>query len=123
MLAATTHLGSENSETTMMQYIFKRRQDGVHIVNLKKTWEKLMLAARAIATIENPEDVFVVSSRPYGQRAVLKFARYIGTSSMAGRYTPGKLTSFFLSTCEIFCRVFSEQYFPIVDFILNFIYT
>merc|ERR1712117_831716 len=73
--------------------IFKRRQDGVHIVNLKKTWEKLMLAARAIATIENPEDVFVVSSRPYGQRAVLKFARYIGTSSMAGRYTPGSLTN------------------------------
>jgi len=93
MLAATTHLGSENSETTMMQYIFKRRQDGVHIINLKKTWEKLMLAARAIATIENPEDVFVVSSRPYGQRAVLKFARYIGASSMAGRYTPGSLTN------------------------------
>jgi small subunit ribosomal protein SAe len=93
MLAATTHLGSENSETTMMQYIFKRRTDGVHIINLKKTWEKLMLAARAIATIENPEDVFVVSSRPYGQRAVLKFSRYVGTSSMAGRYTPGSLTN------------------------------
>merc|ERR550519_1879671 len=77
----------------MMQYIFKRRTDGVHIINLKKTWEKLMLAARAIATIENPEDVFVVSSRPYGQRAVLKFARYIGTSSMAGRFTPGSLTN------------------------------
>merc|ERR1711934_44037 len=76
--------------------------DGVHFQEtyrwcsyhqLEKTWEKLMLAARAIATIENPEDVFVVSSRPYGQRAVLKFARYIGTSSMAGRYTPGSLTN------------------------------
>merc|ERR1719162_2664025 len=76
-----------------MEYIFKRRTDGVNIINLKKTWEKLMLAARAIATVENPEDVFVVSSRPYGQRAVLKFARYIGTSSMAGRYTPGSLTN------------------------------
>jgi len=93
MLAATTHLGSENSEIQMMEYIFKRRTDGVNIINLKKTWEKLMLAARAIATVENPEDVFVVSSRPYGQRAVLKFARYIGTSSMAGRYTPGSLTN------------------------------
>lgn len=93
MLAATTHLGSENSEIQIMEYIFKRRTDGVNIINLKKTWEKLMLAARAIATVENPEDVFVVSSRPYGQRAVLKFARYIGTSSMAGRYTPGSLTN------------------------------
>ena len=107
MLAATTHLGSENSEIQMMEYIFKRRTDGVHIINLKKTWEKLMLAARAIATIENPEDVFVVSSRPYGQRAVLKFARYIGTSSMAGRYTPGK---FFFGlihkVVKIFCGIF-----------------
>merc|ERR1712154_530731 len=93
MLAATTHLGSENSETTMMQYIFKRRVDGVHIINLKKTWEKLMLAARAIAEVENPADVFVVSSRPYGQRAVLKFARYIGATAIAGRFTPGAFTN------------------------------
>ena len=28
MLAATTHIGSENSETTMEQYIFKRRFNG-----------------------------------------------------------------------------------------------
>jgi len=93
MLAATTHLGSENSEVQMEQYIFKRRQDGVHIINLKKTWEKLMLAARAIAAIENPADVFVFSSRPYGQRAVLKFARYIGSTAMAGRFTPGAFTN------------------------------
>ena len=93
MLAATTHLGSDNSEVQMEQYIFKRRQDGVHIINLKKTWEKLMLAARAIAAIENPADVFVVSARPYGQRAVLKFARYIGAVPIAGRFTPGKCYS------------------------------
>merc|ERR1712122_127191 len=93
MLAATTHLGSDNSEVQMEQYIFKRRQDGVHIINLKKTWEKLMLAARAIAAIENPADVFVVSARPYGQRAVLKFARYIGAVPIAGRFTPGAFTN------------------------------
>lgn len=93
MLAATTHLGSENSEVQMENYIYKKRQDGVNIINLKKTWEKLMLAARAIAAIENPADVFVVSSRPYGQRAVLKFARYIGSTAIAGRYTPGAFTN------------------------------
>ena len=93
MLAATTHIGSENSETTMEQYIFKRRTDGVHIINIKQTWEKLLLAARAIAAIETPADVFVVSSRPYGQRAVLKFARYIGATPIAGRFTPGAFTN------------------------------
>merc|ERR1719376_1445659 len=46
-----------------------------------KTWEKMLLAARAIAAIENPQDVFVVSSRPTAQRAVLKFARYIGSNA------------------------------------------
>jgi len=28
MLAATTHLGSENSDFQMQQYIYKRRADG-----------------------------------------------------------------------------------------------
>jgi len=93
MLAATTHIGSDNSETTMEQYIFKKRNDGVNIINLKKTHEKLVLAARAIAAVENPLDVFVCASRTTTQRAVLKFARYIGCSSIAGRFTPGAFTN------------------------------
>ena len=40
---------------------------GVHIINLRKTWEKLLLAARIIVGIENPADVGVISARPYGQ--------------------------------------------------------
>jgi len=93
MLAATTHLGSDNCNTNMEQYIFKKKRDGINIIHLKKTWEKMMLAARAIAAIENPADVFVAASRPYAQRAVLKFARYIGASSIAGRFTPGAFTN------------------------------
>jgi len=93
MLAATTHVGPDNSETTMEQYIFKKRGDGVNIINLRKTWEKMVLAARAIAAVENPADVFVVASRPFAQRACLKFARYIGATPIAGRFTPGAFTN------------------------------
>jgi len=93
MLAATTHIGATNSETTMEQYIFKTKQDGINIINLKKTWEKLVLAARAIAAIDNPADVFVVSCRQTAQRAVLKTARYIGATPIAGRFTPGAFTN------------------------------
>lgn len=57
MLVATTHLGSENVNFQMEQYVYKRRPDGVNIINLGKTWEKLVLAARAIAAIEHPQDV------------------------------------------------------------------
>ena len=37
-------------------YIWKRRADGLYIINLAKTWEKLMLAARIVVAIENPAD-------------------------------------------------------------------
>ena len=63
------------------------------MINLRKTYEKLLLAARAIAAIENPADIFVISSRPMGQRAVLKFARYTGATPIAGRFTPGAFTN------------------------------
>jgi len=93
MLAATTHIGSENADFQMSQYIFKRRTDGVHIINLRRTWEKILLAARAIVAIERPSDVYVISSRSYGQRAVLKYASYTGATAIAGRFTPGAFTN------------------------------
>lgn len=66
---------------------------GTHIIYLKKTWEKLLLAARAVAAIENPADVCVVSARPYAQRALLKFAAHTGATPIFGRFTPGCLTN------------------------------
>merc|ERR1739848_289958 len=63
-------------------------------IHLGKTWEKLMVAARAIVAIENPEDIMVVSQRPYGSRAVLKFSHYVGSTPIAGRWTPGTLTNY-----------------------------
>lgn len=93
MLSAEVHVGTTNSDFKMKEYIWKRRADGVHILNLGKTWEKLMLAARIIVAIENPADVVVISSRNYGQRAVLKFAQYTGSQYLAGRFTPGTFTN------------------------------
>ncbi|XP_074031876.1 small ribosomal subunit protein uS2-like [Leptinotarsa decemlineata] len=39
------------------------------------------------------DEVFVISSRPYGQRAVLKFAAHTGATPIAGRSTPGAFTN------------------------------
>jgi small subunit ribosomal protein SAe len=93
MLATHVHLGTKNLDPSMERYVWKRRSDGVHLINLQKTWEKLVLAARIIATVENPADIVVVSARPYGQRAVLKFAKYTGANAIASRYTPGTFTN------------------------------
>ena len=93
MLAAGCHLGTKNCDFQMERYVWKRRQDGIYIMNLGKTWDKLMLAARILVAIENPADVVVQSSRPYGQRAVLKYAQYTGAKAIAGRHTPGTYTN------------------------------
>merc|ERR1719158_1264599 len=92
-LVCNTHLGAQNVDYQMEQYVYKRKNDGSYIINLRRTWEKLLLAARAIAAIENPADVCVVSVRPQAQRAVLKFARYTGSTPVAGRFTPGTFTN------------------------------
>uniref|UniRef100_A0AAQ4PHE5 40S ribosomal protein SA n=1 Tax=Gasterosteus aculeatus aculeatus TaxID=481459 RepID=A0AAQ4PHE5_GASAC len=92
-LAAGTHLGGTNLDFQMNQYVYKRKSDGVYIINLKRTWEKLLLAARAIVAIENPADVCVISSRNTGQRAVLKFASSTGATTFHGRFTPGTFTN------------------------------
>lgn len=78
----------------MEPYVWKRRADGIHIINIGKTWEKLVFAARVIAAIENPNDVCVISSRTYGHRAVLKYASNTGAQAIAGRFTPGNFTNY-----------------------------
>lgn len=93
MLVCKTHLGTKNIDHRMARYVFKRTSEGIHIINLAKTWEKLMVAARVIVAIENPADVIVVSARPYGSRAALKFAQYTGAQAFSGRWTPGVLTN------------------------------
>jgi len=94
MLVCRTHLGTLNVDHRMMRYVFRRTADGIHLINVGKTWEKLMIAARIIVAIENPEDIMVVSQRPYGSRAVLKFSQHVGSVPCAGRWTPGTLTNY-----------------------------
>lgn len=94
LIAAQCHIGSKNIQVHMNPYLWKTRPDGVNLINIGKTWEKIVLAARIIATIDNPADVCAISARPYGQRAVLKFAAHTGAQAIAGRFTPGSFTNY-----------------------------
>lgn len=93
LLAAGAHLGTKNCIWSMERYVYNRRPDGIYVINLGKTWDKLMLAARVIVAIENPKDIVVCSARPYGQRAVMKMGHYVGPKAFAGRHTPGTFTN------------------------------
>ncbi|KAG0165647.1 structural constituent of ribosome [Apophysomyces sp. BC1034] len=94
LLSAQCHIGAKNVTASMTPYVYKRRDDGINLINLGKTWEKLIFAARVIAAVENPQDIVVVSARPYGHRAALKFAKYIGAEAIVGRFTPGTFTNY-----------------------------
>jgi len=94
LLAAQCHIGSRNLQIHMNPYLWKTRADGVNVLNIGKTWEKIVLAARIIVAVDNPSDVCVISARPYGQRAVLKFAAHTGAQAIAGRFTPGSFTNY-----------------------------
>lgn len=88
--------------------MYKRRNDGIYIIDLGKTWAKLQLAARVIVAIENAGDIVVQSARPYGQRAILKFAHHTGARALSGRHTPGAFSHQFslalhsLHACRIY---------------------
>eukprot|EP00730_Choanoeca_flexa_P019530 TRINITY_DN9545_c1_g1_i2.p2 TRINITY_DN9545_c1_g1~~TRINITY_DN9545_c1_g1_i2.p2 ORF type:complete len:310 (+),score=90.46 TRINITY_DN9545_c1_g1_i2:44-973(+) len=94
LIMAQTHIGSKNCAKQMTKYVFKRRADGVNIIDVHKTWEKIVLAARIIAAIEHPSDICAVSGVEQGQRAILKFCSHIGGAfPIAGRFTPGAFTN------------------------------
>lgn len=95
LIASEAHVGTQNVTKMMESYIYKRNKDGIHYLDLAKTWEKLMVAARIIVAVQdkNPKDVLIVSSRQYAQRAVLKFATYTGANYLGGKWVPGTLTN------------------------------
>jgi len=95
MLAAECHVGTNNCTKMMESYVFRRNKEGIYYINLAKTWEKLMVAARVIAAVQmkNTKDVLIVSSRPYAQRAILKFATYTKANYLGGKWVPGTLTN------------------------------
>jgi len=95
MLAAEVYVGTQNCTKQMEPYMFRRNKNGLFCIDLAKTWEKTMVAARIIAAIQdkNKKDVLIVSSRPYAQRAVLKFATHTGSNYLGGKWVPGTLTN------------------------------
>jgi len=93
LLAASAHIGRRKAHVNMKRYIWKRRQDGLHVINLEKTWAKLILAARILVTVRNPSDIYIMSTRTYGQRGAIKFAHYTGATALVGKWVPGTFTN------------------------------
>lgn len=92
-LAARTHLGGTNLGLHMEQYICERTSEGIYILHLKRTWEKLLPAAHAIVAIEHPGVVSILSSGNTGQPAGLTFAAAPRATPTVGHFTSGNFTN------------------------------
>ncbi|MBU0532046.1 30S ribosomal protein S2 [Candidatus Micrarchaeota archaeon] len=97
-LEAGVHIGTKIRTSDMREFIFKRRDDGLYILDLRQSAERLMAAAKLISKYD-PQDVTVVASRIYSGNPAKKFAKLTGINIIRGRFTPGTMTNM---TCKGF---------------------
>ena len=91
-LTAGVHIGTQQKSAHMKPFLYRVRNDGLFVLNVKMTDKKLQIAAKFLARYK-PEEILVVSARQYGQRAVRKMAEILGNHVLPGRFVPGTLTN------------------------------
>ena len=91
-LTCGVHIGTKQKSSDMKEYIYKVREDGLRIINIKKTSEKIVEAANFLKKFK-PDEVMVVSARQYGQKPAKIFSDIVSFSCIPGRFTPGRLTN------------------------------
>ncbi len=93
------HLGGSKVTNSMKKYIYDVREDGITVFDMKKTWEKFVLAARAFCGQQFPSDVSIISCKTFGRKGVLKFAELTGANPLPGRFVPGSFTNKTIKNC------------------------
>lgn len=94
LVQSDCHIGSRNYNVQMKRFIHHVTKEGVPIFKIDETYERIKLAARIIAGVSDLTEVFAISSREFGQRAVIKFASHTKCSvTSSSRWTPGSLTN------------------------------
>ncbi len=91
-LTSGVHIGTQQKSADMKEFIFKVRTDGLYVLDVKKTDERIRVAARFLSRFD-PQKILIVSARQYGQKPAKVFGKAIGAMVVAGRFVPGSLTN------------------------------
>jgi len=91
-LAAGVHIGTQQKTKDMMPHIYRARSDGLYVLDMQSTDQRIRTAAKFIARYD-PEKVLIVSARQYGQRPSEMLAKTVGLHAIVGRFIPGTLTN------------------------------
>jgi small subunit ribosomal protein S2 len=92
MLSAGIHIGTRMKTRDMEPFIYRVRPDGLFVLDIQKTDERIKVAAKFLARFE-PGKVAVAASRLYAQEPVRKFCELTGATPIIGRFIPGLLTN------------------------------
>jgi len=92
LLSAGIHIGTRMRTKDMEQFIYRVRADGLFVLDVKKTDERIRVAAKFLARFE-PSKIVAVAGRLYGQSPVEKFCEVVGATPIVGRFIPGMLSN------------------------------
>ncbi len=91
-LTSGIHIGTQQKSASMRRFVYKVRYDGLYVLDIKQTDQRIRNAAAFLAKIP-AEKILCVSARQYGQKPVRIFAQTIGAVSFSDRFVPGCLTN------------------------------
>ena len=91
-MTAGAHIGTRQKTANMKEFIYKVRNDGLYIIDVNKTEEKIQFAAKFISQFD-PSQVLAVSVRQYGHKPIRKLNEFTGINILPGRFRPGILTN------------------------------
>lgn len=91
-MTSGVHIGTRQKTADIKDFIYKVRNDGLYIIDVKQTDKKIKIAAKLLAKY-NPSKILAVSVRQYGQKPIRKLGEYTGITVFDGRFRPGTLTN------------------------------
>jgi len=94
-IACSVHLGTKVITPDMRKYVYKRRADGLAVINTNLIDDKIREASAFFNNFA-PEDVFIVSKREASWPAVEKFSEVTGIRAFMKKYPAGIITNLIL---------------------------
>jgi len=92
MLSAGIHIGTRMKTKDMDQFIYRVRPDGLFVLDVKKTDDRIRISAKFLARFE-PSKIASVAARLYGRSPAEKFCEVVGAIPIIGRFIPGLLSN------------------------------
>lgn len=94
-IACSVHLGTKVITPDMRKYVYKRRADGLAVINTNLIDDKIREASTFFNEFD-AQDVFIVSKREASWPAVEKFSEVTGIRAFMKKYPAGIITNLIL---------------------------